>query len=222
MKNSIQNIALLIISLLTISCAKEFVRGEGPVETIDRTAEIISDFNTIRINGGADVYVRYGTERKVEIKGYPNLLPLFATDIRHNKLILEFKEGYRIKNDNIKVYLTLPTIPNIEINGSCHADFTGNFPASEALYAEINGSGKISYSVVDIFNARFSINGSGNIHAQHVHSTQSYVRISGSGEVKLTVSDKLKVDISGSGQVYYQGRPIVEQQISGSGKIISL
>ena len=222
MKKIIYSIALVLISVLVSSCSKESIRGEGPVETTGRTANIQGNFTSIRINGEADVYVSYGIVKKLEIKGYHNLLPLFTTEVMNNKLLLQFKEGYRIRNNNIKIYLTVPYVPGIEVNGSCKAEFLGAFPVQEEFYADINGSGNINYSPVEVRNTHFVINGSGNINGIDVNSIESAVRMSGSGEVKLTVLEKLNVDISGSGKVLYKGRPVIEQKISGSGKIISL
>ncbi len=222
MKKSIYSIALVLMSVVLSSCSKESIRGEGPVETIVRADNIQQSFTSLKVNGEAEVYVNYGITKNLEIKGYHNLLPLFMTEVVNNKLILQYKEGYRVRNSNIKIYLTVPYVPAIEVNGSCEAEFLGDFPIQKEFYAEINGSGNVKYSRVEVGNTRFVINGSGNINAVDVISTESVVRISGSGDVKLTALEKLNVEISGSGKVFYKGRPIIEQKISGSGEIISL
>lgn len=211
-----------MIALLLSSCTKDVVRGEGPIESVLRTDDIAGTFNTIRINGEADIYISYGTTKRLELQAYRNLLPLFETRIQGEKLILEYKDGHRIRNNNIKIYLTVSFLPNIEVNGNCKVRFTNDFPFQDGLYAEINGSGDIYYPQGDIKNTRFSINGSGDINAVDLNSVESTVNISGSGDVKVSVSEKLKVNISGSGKVFYKGRPLVEQHLSGSGKIISL
>lgn len=222
MKNRKCIIAIIMITALLSACSKDLVRGEGPIQSVLRTDDIVGNFNTIRINGEADIYISYGTTKKLELQAYQNLLPLFETKVQGEKLILEYKDGHRVRNNNIKIYLTLPFLPNIEANGSCRVKVTNDFPFQDELYAEINGSGDINYPQAGVKNTRFSINGSGYINAINLISVESTVNISGSGDVKVTVSEKLNVNISGSGKVYYKGRPLLKQQISGSGKIISL
>lgn len=211
----------MVVWTLT-SCEKNVIKGEGPIETRERTESLKSSFRFIKVDGEIELYVEYGKERKLEIRGYQNLLPIFKTEVVGDKLVLKYEDSYRIRNNNIKVYLTIDALPDLEINGSCKASFLGRFPRKEHLHTEINGSGRITYQGGEVNSCYFSVNGSGNIEAEQLSADKMGIKISGSGELKVSVKNELDVNISGSGKVFYKGTPVISQRISGSGKIISL
>lgn len=212
-------LALLIISS---SCKKEVLRGEGNVSTQNRDLMIEQGFHTVRVNGSTKIYIQAGNEKSLIVKGYDNLLNAYSTEVKNGVLTLEYKNSYTINNDNVSVYITYPFLPNINLYGSCSTEFIGTFPFKEEISAKINGSGSIDYGMFSVGIAHFNISGSGYIKGGNVLANEAYIQMSGSGEVRIAAKDKLKVNISGSGNVYYKGAPKIETNISGSGKIIPL
>lgn len=211
-----------VVLLIFSSCKKEVLRGEGNISIQDRSLAIEQGFHTIRVNGSTKVFIKAGSQKSLAIKGYDNLMSAFSTEVKNGTLIIGFKDDVNVRNDNIQVNITYPVISNVDLNGSCEADFQGKFPFTEEISATINGSSKIDYDGLEVDIAHFKINGSGKIDGGKVSTSEAHIFMSGSGETQITVADKLEVDISGSGKVYYRGNPVIETNISGSGKIIRL
>lgn len=216
---------ILILILVTIfsSCSKDRIKGEGPNRTEDRTSQIQSGFTNLRINGSTDAEIIYGSNYKLEVSGYSNLVSALSTQVINQTLVVEFPDYYNVRNNNTKVILTIPYLPNLYINGSANVDLSGVFPQQELVSFTINGSGNIQVSDAGTnFNfIKYSINGSGNIVAYGLTSKTFEGNISGSGEMKTSVLNNLNANISGSGKIYYKGNPTVNAVISGSGKVLN-
>jgi len=211
-----------VLLLIFSSCKREVLRGEGHTSTQNRDLMVEQGFHTVKVNGYTKVFIQAGSEKSLVVKGYDNLLNAYSTEVKNGVLTLEYKNNYNVSNDNVTVYITYPVLPNIVLNGSCEAEFIGDFPFKEEITAFINGSGEIDYDALSVGVARFNISGSGYIKGSDVFATEGYIQMSGSGETRIAVKDKLKVNISGNGNVYYKGNPVIEMNISGSGKIIPL
>ena len=210
---------LTVFLLILSSCKKEILHGEGNISTNSRNLIIEPGFHTIKVNGSTKVFIKAGDTKSLVVKGYDNLLNAYFTEVKNGVLTLGYKENYQVRNDNVQVYITYPSMPNINLNGSCDAEFSGAFPFKQEITATINGSGHINYDSVRVGVVHF---GSGKVEAIDMESLDADIKIAGSGEVRLSVEDELNVNISGSGKVYYKGNPEVEMNISGSGKIIPL
>lgn len=211
-----------VLLLMFTACKKEILRGEGNISTQNRGLMIEQGFHAIRVNDATKVFIEAGTQKSLAVRGYDNLLNAYSTEVKNGVLTVGYKDNHNVRNDNVKVYITYPSVPNIDLNGSCEADFSGSFAFAEEVFATINGSGEINYDELDADIVRFNINGSGNINADKVLSSEAYIQMSGSGDIRVAVEDKLQANISGSGKVYYKGNPVIEMNISGSGKIIPL
>lgn len=208
---------LAIVSLLLISCAKEHIRPEGPISVEMRNTP---HFNGIYTSGANPIYISYGPEFKVEVKGSQNLLPYFKTTVKNNVLMLAYQD-VRISDDNIEVFVIMPQINHVTLSGSGKMKISGSYPDQQDFEATINGSGNIR--VIDTFdskNTHVQISGSGNASLYQINSQKAEVEISGSGRVQVSVQDELTAKISGSGEVYYKGSPKMDSKISGSGKVI--
>lgn len=207
-----------------ISCNKDTIRGEGEIKTENRTLQVASGFESIKINGSTNTEIIYGDTYKLEVYGHTNLLQVMHTGILNNTLVIEFPNHYNIKNNNTKVILTIPYLPNLDINGSANADIRGIFPAQESINISINGSGnvKAEETNMNVNFAKYQINGSGKINTINLISKTCETSISGSGEISTSVFNNLKAKISGSGKIYYQGSPSVSSEISGSGKVVKI
>lgn len=209
-------VLLIIISVLFIGCSKERVAGSGSIITQERSE---TNFTGIRMSGANNVHVTKGAFR-VQVKGYSNLLTYYETRIINGNLEVGYRGNIRIKNDNIEVYVTMPSINMLSISGAGSIDALGNFDANNALETNISGSGNISFQQGSAKNFTSTISGSGNVSAFGVIAEKANINISGSGNTEVTATSQLEVTISGSGDVYYKGTPVITSHISGSGSII--
>lgn len=215
-------IAFISAVLLFSSCEKQnTIQGEGPQGTEDRTLLVQQGFTSIRISGSTDARILFAPNYKLEVKGYNNLMNALRTEVRGGTLYVSFPDHYNVKNDNTEIVLTIPRIPNLELNGNIQAEISGTFPAQASLNFRINGSGDIEANEAQalVEESEFSINGSGEIQALNILARSAKGRISGSGTIATSVSNVLDVDISGSGDFLYRGNPVVTSRISGSGKV---
>ncbi len=84
----------------------------------------------------------YAAERKIEVNGYQNLVPIFETPVTNNILKTAFRQDvYKIHRNNISVKVYTPSFESLYINGSVKAtvDYTGSPAVTDIL---VSGSGK--------------------------------------------------------------------------------
>jgi len=208
---------ILAASVLLASCSKSSIRGEGAIITETRN---VPAFTSVRVEGSREVSITRGTTTSVRVTGYQNLVPIYETFVSNGTLVVKHRNDYlNIRNDNIKVDITVPTLDGASINGSGEINIR-DFVAQE-LAASINGSGTIRADNCDYQRSYYEVNGSGDILARNNVAGRVEARISGSGKIETTALISLMARISGSGDVHYWGDPTtVDVQVSGSGKAV--
>lgn len=210
-------ITLMFISIFLMSCTKEKLTASGDKITETRTP---GNFNGVNINGSRTIYVNYGTEYKVEIKGSKNLIPFFKTSIINDVLYLSY-EKVNVFHDDLEIMVTLPEIKNAALSGNGKILISGDFPLVDKLKASASGSGEIrADSPFEVNDLLINISGSGKINLEKIVAKDADVDISGSGDARINITEELKARISGSGKLYYSGNPEIDSSISGSGKLI--
>lgn len=217
MKKEIVLFAVCISCIAFTSCRKNFIKGEG--QTVTETREL-AEINAVELNGSEQLEIISGTENKVEITGYHNLVPVYESNVRNGKLILQMDDDYiNVKNNNIRIKLYTTGVNRIYVNGSGDVDAHENIGIS--MNATINGSGTVTFGENHFTDMDITVNGSGDVNAKEAVSETVYADISGSGDIDVTVTKYLNVKISGSGTVDYWGNPSegVDTDISGSGKV---
>ncbi|MBB1284494.1 DUF2807 domain-containing protein [Flavisolibacter sp. BT320] len=203
-------------SLLLASCTKDRINGSGPVSTESRS---VSNFTRVTVAGSSKVQIVQGEDFSVQVKGYTNLHPYFETIVSNNTLVTGYRQGSNISNDNIEVYITMPTLEGARIDGSGNMDVRGDFTGNRMDIA-INGSGKVDLEKGTTQSLNAIVNGSGNIRAFGLRANDADVLITGSGTTELAILSHLKAEITGSGNIYYKGTPTIESAVSGSGKLV--
>lgn len=204
-------------ALLLNGCEKERIKGSGPVLEEFRN---VPAFTKVSTSGSSNVTIEYGPAFSVKLSGYGNLLPYFETVVENNELVLAYRHGVNISNDNVTVHIVMPTLQGVNISGSADIAVPGVFENMPGLSCNISGSGKIIVDSLTTQNLSCNISGSGKILAFGLHGITANIDISGSGSAEISVESNLNVNISGSGTVYYRGNPVVNSTISGSGRLI--
>ncbi|MDR6782508.1 hypothetical protein ABIE26_001004 [Pedobacter africanus] len=208
---------LTLIGFLFIGCSKDRLTASGDKTTETRTP---GEFTGINTSGSNTIYISYGTEFKVELRGSNNLIPYFKTNVINKTLYLGY-ENASIQHDDVEAYVTLPDLRKASLSGSGKITIQGTFPSSDELKVSISGSGNITaQDAFDADQVLVNISGSGKADLQQINAQKAEVDISGSGDVRVKVQNKLKARISGSGKVYYTGSPEVDADVSGSGKVV--
>lgn len=238
MKTSHQTRLLLLLSILftTLSCNEAAaVIGRGNILTEVRTVET---FDAIELRSHANVEIRKGTEYKVEVSDYDNLLPYIVLRNTGNTLIIDSRENTALVNSKTQIIITMPApLYAIELKGS------GNFYLQSAFNdlnrLSIMGSGNIYGEVpLQLSDIEAKIAGSGNIElkgtAESVKATIAgsgdiYLSnlavgnvdcvILGSGDIEIKAIETLNASVNGSGDIRYTGNPLTELKVNGSGRI---
>ncbi len=228
--HSLAGIVALSI-LLFSSCSITCLPGEGAIVTQEIDLGLITG---VHLNSSVDVELRYGKNQNVEVSGHPNHIELLSKSVSRDTWTIDFKE--KVCTDDFKVYITLPLIASVDIDGSGDVHSATPLQADD-LALEIDGSGNIdlqlSASSISLSidgsgdvtlkgNAQsmdVDIEGSGNLNARNIEVADADVSIDGSGDATLTVSDKLDASIQGSGSIKYKGNPKVKSSIKGSGEV---
>ncbi len=208
------------------------IRGNGPIVTETKN---VDGFTSIYNEIHADLHITQGEIFEVSIRGREDIVDEIDFDVNGSELNIDSR--YCIKNSNVDIFITMPTINNITNSGS--GDILGtNLWIVGDVNLKMSGSGDIRADIEgDDIEARISgsgdinitgtcdsqeirISGSGRARNFGLICNDADITISGSGRTEVNVSDNLDVRISGSGSVFYRGNPDINSSISGSGRIV--
>jgi hypothetical protein len=197
MKNTkLITVAIIVATLLTTSCTKEYTSIEGFGTITTKTLQV-DEFTGIRMEGVDNVFITYGAEQKVTVTGHPNIISRIKTDVSNNTWNIELERG-TYGHYELTYYLTLPRIERIYNCG------TGDVVINDFISQD-----ELAVKIV----------GTGNFLGFPLAAKNCSIDISGTGDCEVTVEDRLDVNIDGSGHVYYNGNPIIHENISGSGTV---
>ncbi|MDX1350324.1 MAG: head GIN domain-containing protein [Putridiphycobacter sp.] len=232
-------LSILTIGMLINSCQKKYNCQSFNSEIVSDTLSL-SSFDKIQLKTQADVIYLQGNEQFVSIEAPEKLLEHISVSVFQNSLVIDMKHQFCYTNkQNIKLYVTTPSLNEIDIKGSGNFKVT-NLLQSESLNISISGSGNfyadsistdyISTSISgsgDVYIAgkdtiqeqNIKISGSGDVNSYKIPASKTAINISGSGDCKVQTLDELIVKISGSGDVRYIGQPLINSTITGSGSI---
>lgn len=225
------------LSFCFYSCDTDCLSLEGTGPMIEKSIET-ENFNAIENNIETNLVLQQGESFSINAFGQSNIIDHIEFTVSNSKLNIGFKEKCVTTNyDSLTIYIILPNLKSLEINGSGQAtiknkfqcenlnlsisgsgDIIGSLETRDKLNASIAGSGSIRLSG-SASEASLEIAGSGEIHAFDFPTTKSSISISGSGDAELFAIETLEVSISGSGDVNYKGNPKISSSISGSGEL---
>jgi predicted small secreted protein len=237
MKRSFVIIFTILLGVFGLSSCNtyNFIEGSGIVQTEYRRTAY---FNRIELYFPAEVIVRQGPAKDIEIVAESNIINYVISRVSGNTLILDDYGRLRSIN-NVKVYIQVPDINAVYVSGSGkvisdNKIFSKNMSlrlsgsglidmaldVTNDLVANLSGSGLI-FMEGDTYNGIYDVSGSGKIESFDMHADNSDVVISGSGRCETTALSNLDVSISGSGSVWFRGNPRISKSISGSGKVFN-
>jgi Putative auto-transporter adhesin, head GIN domain len=216
MKKIIKSICIILSTLSIASCTKDRITGNGTITTQQRS---LSNFAKVKLDGASDVFIKQGSTYSVEVKAYSNLLPFIETNVTGDVLIIKNRSNTILRNDNTQVFITMPVLNGLFVNGAGNINTSGNFAANTTFTIDVSGAGDIYFAEGSTDNFYATISGTGDVNAFGLNSKNAIVKVSGVGHLELSVSDNLNVTISGVGDVGYKGNPAIIKQITGIGKL---
>ncbi len=227
--------ALPLIMIACINIGHETIKGSGKITSENRS---VKSFEKIDASGSIDIILTQGAPAGVRIETDDNILPYIELKQIDDKIEIFTRDGVNISpSQSVKVYITTPTISDIDLSGSVSIKSNGIFTSSKKLSVSTSGSAQINLNV-EVISLATDVSGTGNItlkgkaqsvsigisgggeaHCFDLQTESASLDISGSGSADVTAYKNLNVDISGSGSVRYKGTPSIQQDISGSGNV---
>lgn len=227
---------LLLIAVMTTGCYRDGVFIEPNGQIITETRDI-RNFDGVEVSGNLMVRLVQSSRPKIVIEGDENIVEHIETYVVNNVLIVQMRNGYSYRGNEMVIWVHSPDIYDITLNGSGEivTDNTHNF--GDFVTVNLNGSGYIhirgnarkaelkSIGSGDIRltgNGRYikaTANGSGDILASNFITDEADARTWGSGDIFVNAWSYLYAEINGSGDVWYDGNPRVEAYRTGSGTI---
>jgi hypothetical protein len=196
-------------------------------------------FNKINLSGIGDLYIKQSEEESFTVEAEDALLPLIKVYVKDKVLFLDLKDASSHTQANIKYYLTIKDIHNIDSFSSSTIYIPDGFNG-DTLNISLNSLGEANIKV-NVKKLNVKIEGGGKLLAKGLASEQN-LTITGAGEfdgsqllgktgilaldgssvAKTDVSDNLSVTASGDARIMYCGSPVITRQISGKGILTAL
>lgn len=225
-------LSLILIWAINLSCYDALLAQGGQIRKV-------SAFDELNLSISANVYLKQGSEQKVEIQASDKTLELIETEVKGNALNIKWNRMNVRNNENIKIYITMKNVNALRIAGSgdiiakelisstnleLKISGSGNINLDDVkanrIQAKISGSADISLKGTQEADAlEVAISGSGDVVADNLPAKNVEVSISGSGDCKINAIESLRARVAGSGDVYYKGNATIDAKVSGSGSV---
>jgi len=170
----------------------------------DITKEIdATNFDEVTLDTPAKLHITIGRDFSVTAKGDEGRIENTEFNRSGDRLEITSKRRFRFfgrNNDgHLDVYITMPDIREMVIDGSGDAFITG--VNGEDLELKIDGSGDIEVEGTSE-KLEINIDGSGDVDLEGFSGKEVNVNIDGSGDVDIAgTCDRLEIEIDASGDV---------------------
>lgn len=222
----------LAVLLLLSACKENIIRGKG--ETITKHRRV-STFDKVVIDMAMDATIIVGEPNGVRVKAQNNLHEHIRTEVKNNTLHIHH-DGIMLRNDDIEVAITIPSITKLEIKGAADADVKGDVKGSrfdlevkgasdvnietlhvDMLSVKLSGASELNIGSGYATFAGYKVTGAGEINAAKLVSKKVTAKVSGASEMSLHVTDSLSANIAGAGEIDYTGHPQISSKVTGAG-----
>jgi hypothetical protein len=186
-------LALALASLVLASAA-------GAAPTNDPALVAVSHFDSLELEGGGHVTLKYGPAQTVRfLKGSTTYTRIHLDDRNRNKLVIETCHSDCPDEYKLEVEVVTPDIAGVAISGGGHIESADGFHSLHKIAAAVHGGGKIDLRSFDVNDVTAAVDGGGSI----------LVKAKGS----------LMAAANGGGRIQYWGNPQVTEAINGGGRV---
>ncbi len=187
----------------------------------------VDTFTKIAFRVPGKLYLRQGTEQKVELEGSKEILDKIETNVSGGRLSIgRESENWKMwnwdKDDKIVVYITVKDLEAVSVSGSGDLIGESKFKTGD-LNLNVSGSGSLQLEADASGELGADVSGSGSIDFKG-NCKDLDSKVSGSGKVSLELASagKVAVGVSGSGKVIASGNAKeIRTNISGSGEVLA-
>ena len=186
-------IYIAALALLCSSCfhvnknytfGKDNIKGEGAVIT---KSFDFKDFDTIEINGGADVTFTQAPDYDVTVRTQESVFEWLDYKVEGTKLILQVKDKKGIHAEEFDITIQAPELNSVVVNGASDLDIK-NLSMDGDLKVQVNGAGDLDFENVACENLSLQVNGAADADLS-----------------SLDIRNTLKVEVNGAGDVNISG-----------------
>ncbi len=238
-----KKITLLIIILFIIySCEKESSNCLYTTGNIEKQEILLEDFNCVSVNDIFNVILIQDTLHKVVIEGGENILRHVETIIKNDTLIVQhsIRCNWFRDYEKINLYIYFCRLNHIVTYSPAKIVSTDTISCNRLEYFALGEIGEAdmilncdylrfddSYSTLGQFKfkgksdkSRFYVNYGSSLFADSLISKDADIFFKTIGDIRVHVTDHLRVWIWGPGNVYYSGNPakveIMEKKSTGN------
>lgn len=169
----------------------------------------LSDIREIYLNGMADVRFTQGPRTSITAKGSSNVIEYLH--IRQKGETLTFSEkglqdkGINLREYDVVVYVTLPTLDKISLSGTGDFSFTNTFQGNR-LELVLNGTGDISLPNFKLGDLNAVIGGTGDIKCSGT-TVEATLSVKGTGDIDASIKGLSSVyaSVYGTGDINLSG-----------------
>jgi hypothetical protein len=202
---------LTVCIALASGCRWVGIRGNGHIETDDRT---ISAFTEIDTGGAFEIEWQSGSPA-LRITTDENLLSYVESDVSGDTLRLRTHEQIW-PTHGIKVVISSPTRTGARIRGAVR--LTAKQLTGPKFVLEGSGASRVSLDGT-VNELLADMTGASQLDAGGLQTKTAEISTTGAGDAEVAVAETLKVAITGAGKVSYSGNPTIEKHITGAGSV---
>lgn len=230
-------VALFITTVLTSCGADIFNRVNGNGNVITEKRKINTDFTSVKVTSGIDLYITQGTKVSLTVEADENLQDLITTKVDNGQLkIYTEKNIWRSKAR--KVHLTITNIEELVATSGSDAYTENTLKATNFKISTTSGAdAKISINATTVNSSATSgsdliISGKtenhtskatsgSSIKSYKLESKNTTARATSGADIDIYASEYLDAKATSGGDIDYKGNPKKMNTKTSSGGSIS-
>ena len=201
MKKLFNLITALVVSVLTSSCFSwnsNAIYCNGEIKSVDMD---FKDFSGVVVNGAADLHISQEDNFSVRVVANEEVFQHLDYKVEDGTLILQTKEHVQIRAEKFDVFVTMPAIEALGVNGASDAvvsDFSGEY----GMTVNVNGAGDVELKNLTLEGLSFTVNGAADLVAKELDVKKVKVSVNGAADASLQgKAEDVEVSIAGAGSI---------------------
>ena len=196
------------MALLCSSCFHVNTNYSGDINPIKGTGPVISktfdfkDFDTIEINGGADVTFNQSSIYEVTVRTQESIFDWLDYKVEGSKLVLQVKDKRSVRAEVFDIVIQAPELNKVVVNGASDFDIRG-LRIDGDLDVQVNGAGDLDFDQIACESLSVQVNGAGDAKLSSLNIRKTLkVEVNGAGDVDITGrAQDVSLDVNGVGDI---------------------
>ncbi len=194
--------------LLCSSCFHVNKNYTGGKNAIKASGSVITksfdfkDFDTIEINGGADVTFTQAEAYDVTVNAQESVFDWLDYKVEGTKLILQTKDKKNIRADVFDITISAPELNKVVVNGASDLDING-LRIDGDLDVQVNGAGDLDFNQIACDAFTVQVNGAADANLSSIDIRKALkVQVNGAGDVNISgQAQDVTLEVNGAGDI---------------------